>query len=257
MSTKKYLDYEGLVRLVNNIKEKFASIDAFTFKGTVADIAHLPAIADQKSGYIYNVVTGGETTADFVEGAGKTLQDGENVVAVEFERYDAVSPVGTENPQEEGWYELDGTAYVLTTDTAVNLAKTYYEAVKYYLWDILGGVFDFSDRLQFGSTMPATPVDGQTFLYLGDDTYTYNAVTPVGTENPQEEGWYEYDSSTQTYALTTDTTVAAGKTYYERVEEFVKGVIYVYDSTTTSWDAQSSGDTFEPISIAQIDELFV
>lgn len=41
--------------------------------------------------------------------------------------YTAVEPVGTENPKEEGWYVLDGNNYILTTDTAVDANKTYYE----------------------------------------------------------------------------------------------------------------------------------
>lgn len=41
--------------------------------------------------------------------------------------YTAVSPVGTENPHTEGWYVLNGDAYYLTADTAVDSNKTYYE----------------------------------------------------------------------------------------------------------------------------------
>lgn len=41
--------------------------------------------------------------------------------------YTAVSPVGTENPSEEGWYVLSGDRYILTTDTEVDSNKTYYE----------------------------------------------------------------------------------------------------------------------------------
>lgn len=41
--------------------------------------------------------------------------------------YTAVSPVGTENPSQEGWYILSGDRYVLTSDTAVDSNKTYYE----------------------------------------------------------------------------------------------------------------------------------
>ena len=41
--------------------------------------------------------------------------------------YTAVSPVGTENPKEEGWYVLNGDRYVLTQDTEVDSNKTYYE----------------------------------------------------------------------------------------------------------------------------------
>ena len=41
--------------------------------------------------------------------------------------YVAVSPVGTENPSNEGWYVLSGNRYVLATDTSVDSNKTYYE----------------------------------------------------------------------------------------------------------------------------------
>lgn len=47
-------------------------------------------------------------------------------------------------------------------------------------------------------------------------TYEYVEVTPVGTENPSEEGWYELVDGN--YVLTADTEVDTEKTYYERVE---------------------------------------
>lgn len=44
--------------------------------------------------------------------------------------YNPVTPVGTENPSEEGWYESSGFGgYTLTTDTEVDSEKTYYERV--------------------------------------------------------------------------------------------------------------------------------
>lgn len=48
-------------------------------------------------------------------------------------------------------------------------------------------------------------------------TYTYTEVSPVGTENPSEEGWFVL--SGDRYVLTSDTTVDSNKTYYERTEE--------------------------------------
>ena len=55
----------------------------------------------------------------------------EGRLAITSISYDAVSPVGTENPSEEGWYERSGSAgsyvYTLTTDTTVDNEKTYYE----------------------------------------------------------------------------------------------------------------------------------
>lgn len=217
MAIKKFLDYEGLTQLVTKINEKFAPIQALQFKGTVATISSLPTVANATAGSVYNVTTGGDTTADFVEGAGQKLQDGENVVAV-------------------------------------NTGTDVFPVMK---WDILGGVFDITDRLQFGTVMPSTDLtNGRTFLYLGDTTYTYDAVTPVGTENPQAEGWYEYVSDE--YILTDDTEVQSGVTYYKKNEQYTTGTVYVYSTTTNSWVPKAaSGDDMIPITTGEIDALFV
>lgn len=73
------------------------------------------------------------TTGDM---AGSVVTQGvvyEDKLAITGEEYDAVTPVGTENPKAEGWYERSGSAgsyvYTLTTDTTVNDQKTYYEKV--------------------------------------------------------------------------------------------------------------------------------
>jgi len=42
----------------------------------------------------------------------------------------------------------------------------------------------------------------------------YNEVTPVGTENPKSEGWYEKEGSV--YRKSADSTVVEGKSYYSR-----------------------------------------
>ena len=55
-------------------------------------------------------------------------------------------------------------------------------------------------------------------LYGVAGTASYSAVTPESGDNPQSEGWYERSgtSGSYVYTLTTDTTVAQGKTYYEK-----------------------------------------
>lgn len=45
-------------------------------------------------------------------------------------------------------------------------------------------------------------------------SYTYTAVSPVGTESPVDEGWYVLVGDS--YHLTGDTTVDSNVTYYER-----------------------------------------
>lgn len=58
----------------------------------------------------------------------------------------------------------------------------------------------------------------EDILYGTDGTTSYSAVTPVGTENPVTEGWYERsgESEPYTYTLSADTTVNAQKTYYAK-----------------------------------------
>ena len=215
MATNKYLNLEGLREFLRKTDERYASIQALVYKGVKANIAALPTVANEAIGNMYTVTEGGTTTADFVEGAGKTLQDGENVVAV----------------------------------------NTGTDADPIMKWDILGGVFDFTDRLQFGNTMPSTDLtNGRVFMYLGNATYTYEEVTPTGNENPSELGWYELVSDE--YVLSADTEVDDQKTYYTRVEEYVQGVIYEYDSTVQKWVALNSGDVMTPITNLEIDALF-
>ena len=73
------------------------------------------------------------------------------------------------------------------------------------------------------TTEPASPSVGDLILFNGTTTsdftngryyrYGFSAVTPVGTENPLEEGWYEKNG--RNYILTTDTAIKSGKIYYE------------------------------------------
>jgi len=218
MADKKYLDYEGLQVLVEQIKAHFAKTGALIFQGTVATVSALPPLTGStaaKIGYVYMFTADATASADFVEGVGKPINTYDEVVCVN---------TGTEESP---------------------ILK----------WQILGPVFDVSDRLQFGNAFPADPIDGQTFLYMGSTTYTYHSVTPEGTENPQEMGWYVSNGSGG-YVLTTDTTVQSGTTYYTRTEQYVHGVIYVYNASGSEWVAQSSGDTMIAITTAQIEALF-
>ena len=56
----------------------------------------------------------------------------------------------------------------------------------------------------------------EAVIYGAEGTVSYNEVTPVGTEDPSDEGWYE--KSGDVYTLSVDTSVQSGKTYYEKVE---------------------------------------
>lgn len=216
MAQKKYLDDAGLVELVGKIKSLVQNYGALLYKGSVATVSALPAVAGAKVGDMYTVLAEGTTTADFTDGEGLVVAANSEVVAVNI-----------------------GTAQSPTMK-----------------WDLLGPVFDVSDKLTFGTTMPSSPNNGDTFLYLGTTTYTYDPVTPQTGDNPQALGWYEYDASTQTYVLSTDTEVQAGTSYFVKNEEYVQGVIYRYSTASSSWIPLSSGDIMVPITTGEIDALF-
>ena len=215
---KQYLDYECLQRLVENINKKYAPISAIVFKNSVDDIAHLPAVATQKAGWMYNIKTGGLTTADFVEGAGHIVADGENIAAVEL-IVGSYTPVGTVAPDADpkalGWYE------------------------------ILADLF-----------APVTPAGDEDPSLEG--WYEFTVESPVGGENPKTLGWYELDGLNyvlsedetvdplKTYAsgaLSIDTSVGA-KTYYKEEITYqlsqdrlpVAGKAYFTADTVMKWD---------------------
>lgn len=285
MSAKRYLDYAGLQEFLAKLTQKYGV--ALQFKGTVQNIAALPDVtaipAVTKQGYVYNVAEEGETTQDFIEGTGHILRAGSNVCVV--------------NVAAEGAPEV----------------------LKY---DILAGFFSVDDKLTFGDVMPANPADGDTFLYMGETTYTYEAVSGLtGAENPKELGYFEesggvytltndteplqvykaFKDSTDTYfvksatpqvgdtvytisggtvidsgltvdAVGTDDITVSGvtyarsaaddeyieeKVYYDnKTEQYVTGVIYVYDQSAGEWTPQTAGDTYVPITTAEIDALF-
>lgn len=320
---KRYLDYEGLTELVAKIKEFVGDAGKLEFKGTVIDVAHLPSVAAQKIGYMYTVQTAGVTTADFTDGAGKTIAANSEVAAVQVEGttevpvysvdagvsyvtadLQAYTPTGTMSGATKlasayvadgtETHLVDGTLYV-TEDGAsffsvTALADTFADFTKVaiddedaiaelgtlytgdsfkdlnaytetitgnvMMWCLLGPVFDVSNKLSFVlDTMPAGTEDQQVVLYLGQTTYEFNEVTPVGDENPSALGWYVEDGAGG-YELTSDIEVVVGTTYYTKDEQYVQGVIYQYDESESKWNALNSGDTFSPISNGEIDALF-
>ena len=216
MATNQYLDKAGLKEVLKKLKEKFASINAIVFKDAVANVAALPALSGAKAGWMYTITSEDTTTADFVEGDGKTIDPYSEVVCVN-----------------------KGT-----------------ESVPVLKWFVMGNVFSLKDKVSFGETLPVTPFDKQAFCYTGENTYKYTAATPSGTENPSAYSWYEKVG--ENYTPSTDTSVDPGKTYYEREDDKIKGIIYVYDAAESKWiSGTADSDTdMVPITDAEIDNLF-
>lgn len=131
-----------------NVENDLRSITTRAYKpsGSVY-FADLPALDVSRLGNVYDIKDAFTTTSDFQEGAGKDYPAGTNVaiVSVEGEFYTEVTPIGTENPSQEGWYVLDDDEYILTTDTEVESGTTYYSYSDYkMMYDANSGFIDTS-----------------------------------------------------------------------------------------------------------------
>lgn len=166
-----------------------------------ATLATLPVLDASVIGNAYNMTEEFDTTADFVEGAGKHYGVGSNVVVVDLGGYSAVTPVGSEDPSDEGWYEIKNGVYVLSTDTEVDGEKTYYSYTADPMFDVLPGFIDLSMFLvqvtDLTDPTDLTAADvGKIVQYIGETDATENLfngffyicqeVTPV-TDPPTYE----------------------------------------------------------------------
>lgn len=106
----------------------------------------------------------------------------EGRLAITGADYDSVTLKDLVSPKAQGWQERSGSSpdytYADSTDTTVNISKTYY-------------------------------LDDENHTEVSD----YAAVL-----NPKSEGWYERSGSSPnyTYTLSTDTEGDKTKTYYEK-----------------------------------------
>lgn len=201
MSTN-FVSYANAEAIITVIGQKFSALGgAYKVKGSKA-FADLPSVSTatvDDIGNVYNVTDAFTTTSDFIEGAGKKYPAGTNVVIVDASTvaYNEVTPVGTENPSEEGWYELDGTDYVLTEDETVDAGKTYYEKVttEAYKYDVLGNFIDvdaIEERIDSVAKMITGFFDeaesyseGDIVIYE-DDLYKFNTDHVAGAWDATE-----------------------------------------------------------------------
>ena len=166
-----------------------------------ATLATLPVLDASVIGNVYNMTEEFDTTADFVEGAGKHYGVGSNVAVVDLGGYSAVTPVGSEDPSDEGWYEIKNGVYVLSQDTEVDGEKTYYSYTANPKFDVLPGFIDLSMFLvqvtELTDPTDLTAADvGKIVQYIGETDATENLfngffyivqeVTPV-TDPPTYE----------------------------------------------------------------------
>lgn len=137
-----FVNYANATTIMTAIADKINKLGCYHFKGSIP-FAQLPAVLDASvKGFLWNISNDFETDARFIEGAGKKYAAGENVGVADLSSYSAVTPVGSEDPSSEGWYELVSGEYVPTEDTTVDPLKTYYEYIEAYKLDCLGQFVD-------------------------------------------------------------------------------------------------------------------
>lgn len=122
-----------------------------------------------------------------------------------------VSALPTLSGVTDGWMYMVSAADETTADFVEGAGVKFdanTEVVKVTVsntpkWALLGTIFNVADRLQFGTTMPATPANSDTFLYTGATSYKTYSGTLTAASNPTDLGLYEQSGSS--YVLTTDT----------------------------------------------------
>ena len=95
--------------------------------------------------------------------------------------FSVATPTGDENPAEEGWYEISEGKYVLTSDTAIEIGKTYYQ--RSTTWNTIqtGG----GDTSELSET-----VDNIVkVLFSGGGTVTAKIATDDGDTIVNEDGY--------------------------------------------------------------------
>lgn len=166
-----FVSNENAIELMNGIAAKFNSLGgAWKFRGSVT-FANLPStITPAMAGYLYNLTDDFTTDARFIEGAGKKYKAGTNVAVADLTTYSAVTPVGSEDPSSEGWYELVNGKYILSADTSVDSGKTYYSATVDVKFDVAGSFEDFENiyGMIAGTFSASEPYDtGDIVIYEG------------------------------------------------------------------------------------------
>lgn len=184
-----FVSYENSQALMQAIADKFKTVNgAYVFRGSLT-FANLPAtITKSMVGYVYNMLDDFTTDARFLEGAGKKYSAGTNVSITDQSTYDAVTPVGTEDPSTEGWYELVGGEYILSEDTTVDSGKTYYEYNESFKFDTVSTFVNVDAILGMISGTFSDAVDyekGDVVIYE-DALYKFKADHTAGAWDATE-----------------------------------------------------------------------
>ena len=165
------------------------------------------------NGYFYICNASGETqvvdvtTLDELKEA---INDSEDLIEVNTGSETVNTKVLAHN--NKNYYVIEDVIYLtenatgdISIDTVIDTNEAVVEqgitreiVVYTYSWanKAVQPTTEMGDVLPYGFQFPATPEDGNAFLYIGPDTFTYNAVTGLTpVSSPQALGLYEEDGS--------------------------------------------------------------
>ena len=189
MSTKNFMSFQDAQEIFGKVGERLTSLSScYKLRGSVA-FDNLPStLLASMVGYVYNISDDFTTDSRFIEGTGKDYPAGTNISIGDFGEFTEVTPVGNENPSEEGWYEYSSQAgdYIPTEDTEVNSGKTYYEWDEDIKFDVMSGFIDVSgieDRIDNVREM------------ISDDEFDATAAYEIGDIVVYEDGLYRFTSA--------------------------------------------------------------
>ena len=187
-----FVSYANAERLMASIGSKFEALNgAYILKGSVA-FANLPATLQAgMTGYVYNVTDAFTTDSRFIN-SGQDYPAGTNIAVADLSTYDAVSPVGSEDPSDEGWYELDNGKYVLSADTEVASGKTYYEKTEVYKFDVFSGFIDvdgITERIDATQDIIADAFDETSAYSTGDIVVYGDALYKFKADHTANDPW--------------------------------------------------------------------
>lgn len=198
-----FVSYSNATDLMSSIAAKLKEqTGAYKIRGT-STFANLPAVlTESMNGYVYNVTDAFTTDARFIEGAGKKYPAGTDVVIIDNSSYSAVTPVGSENPSTEGWYEIINGEYVLSTDTTVDAQKTYYAKTVDMRYNVGVGFIDvdgLTAKIQAVSDMITDEFDA-TQPYNVGDVVVYQGVLYKFTSSHTAGAWAPAEVQSTTVA---------------------------------------------------------
>ena len=131
----------------------------------------------------------------------------------------------TAAPSERGYTTINDSPEAMTLSWTVDTVPvnvTGYKptaSIEIDAWKLTAAQLAALEDVLYGSSTADArlPLPDELFSII-EAAVTYTVVTPTGTENPSEEGWYERsgEAGSYVYTLSTDTTVDNSKTYYER-----------------------------------------